>query len=214
MRWGSEGPSLALMAAASALLPSGVARAEERTEATYGRFAGDVTAVAGLGAAVGARGVRAAGELRLRYLESVGLFVTYEDGALVGSPAEPTRVLVGGLEVRPLFLSRWLTGREAQRARFDLVLDSFALELGAVLAQPAGDHLGARAGVQAGLGLEVPILPRANGPWIGLHAGVRWSDEALASGATGTADDRSAFVALTLQWHAVMVAHVVDVGDQ
>src|ERR1019366_6992085 len=70
--------------------------------------------------------------------------------------AEPTRVLAAGLELRPLFLFRWLTGRETQRARVDLVVDSLGLELGAVFTQPAGTSFASQAGMQAALGLEVP----------------------------------------------------------
>jgi hypothetical protein len=214
MRWGCEKGVAALGVAASLALPAGVARAQGRPEPTYGRFQGDLTLVAGLGGVVAARGGRAEGELRVRYLETAGIFVTYEDGALVDSAAEPTRVLTAGLELRPLFLVRWLTGQETQRARVDLVLDSLGLELGATLMQPAGTSFGSRAGMQAGLGLEVPILPRATGPWLGFHVGVRWSDAALASGVVATADDRSGFVAITLAWHQVVVTHVVDEGDQ
>jgi hypothetical protein len=175
---------------------------------------GDLTLAAGLGGVVAARGGRAEGELRVRYLETAGLFATYEDGALVGSAAEPTRVLSTGLELRPLFLARWLTGLESRRARVDLILDSLGLELGATFAQPAGTSFGSRAGLQAGLGVEVPILAQASGPWLGFHAGVRWSEAALASGVVSSADDRSGFVAITLAWHQVVVTHVVDEGDE
>jgi hypothetical protein len=68
--------------------------------------------------------------------------------------------------------------------------------------------------MQAGLGLEVPLLPRATGPWLGFHAGVRWSTEALASEVVTNADDRSGYVAITLAWHQVVRTHVVDTGDE
>ena len=214
MRWASRAGLASRAVAASLALPAGSARAQSRPEPTYGRFQGDLTLVAGLGAVVAARGVRAEGEVRLRYLESAGVFASYEDGALVGSAAEPTRVLAAGLELRPLFLFRWLTGRETQRARVDLVVDSLGLELGAVFTQPAGTSFASQAGMQAGLGLEVPLLTRATGPWLGFHAGVRWSEEALASGAVANADDRSGCVAITLAWHQVVVTHAADVGDE
>jgi hypothetical protein len=213
MRWGCRVLTAVALAAAATGADARAARADERPEPTYGRVEGDLTLVGGAGAAVGARGVRAAAELRVRYLESAGVFVSYEDGAVVGSPAEPQRVLATGLEVRPLFFFRWLRGHETRRAYLDLVLDSFGLEVGAEFAQPAAEGFASRAGVQAGLGLEFPLAPRANGPWIGVHGGVRWSDSALASGQIDTADDRSAFLTITLAWHQVVVAHVVDVGD-
>jgi hypothetical protein len=202
-----------LVALALVLSPAS-ARADRRPEPTYGRVQGDLTLVGGAGAVVAARGPRAEGEVRLRYLESAGLFVAYEDGPLLASAVEPQRVLVAGLELRPLFLFRWLQGLEAQRARFDLALDSIGLEVGATFSQPQGRAFASQAGVQAGLGIELPILAQATGPWIGLHGGLRWSDAALASGQAGTADDRSAFLTITLAWHHVVLAHVVDVGDQ
>ena len=79
----------------------------------------------------------------MRYLETAGLFLTYEDGAIFGNAAEPVRVLAGGLELRPLFLGRWLTGRELGNARLDLALDSLGLELGGFFAQPQAGSFGA-----------------------------------------------------------------------
>jgi len=199
---------------AALVLPGGAARAQGGFEPTYGRMEGDVTLVAGAGAAVAARGPRAEGELRMRYLESAGVFASYEDGPLLGSQSVPRRVLAAGLEIRPFFLGRWLTGRETQRARVDLALDSLGIELGAALAQPAGASFASRAGVQAGLGLEIPFLREATGPWIGLHAGVRWSEESLASGRVRDANDQGLFVAITLAWHQVILTHLVDLGDR
>src|SRR5580700_3231312 len=115
------------------LLPA-MASAQRPGDGTYGRIAGDVTLVGALGGVVAARGPRAEAELRLRYLESVGAFVSYEDGTVLGSSAEPERVLTAGVEARPLFLFRWLRGREGGSAWLDLAIDSLGLELGAVFA--------------------------------------------------------------------------------
>ena len=60
----------------------------------------------------------------------------------------------------------------------------------------------------------LPLLGEASGPWVGLHGGVRWSEAALATGNAATADDREGFLSITLAWHQVVVAHVVDVGDE
>ena len=229
MRWASETrPAVAIgvqvarrnfrsavvAIAACLALRSGVARADEGPEPTYGRIAGDVTVVGGIGGVVATRGPRAEAELRLRYIESGGVFVSYEDGTTFGSAAEPGRFLTAGAELRPLFLYRWLQGREERVPRLDLAIDSFGLELGAVFAQPAGAGFASLGGVQVGLGLELPIWPRSTGPWIGLHGGVRWSDALLASGAVHDADDRSVFLAVTLAWHQVVLAHLVDEGDR
>jgi hypothetical protein len=212
-RLAARGLAAALVLTAALALLGGVAWAQGRSEPTYGRMEGDVTVVVGAGAVVAARGPRAEAELRVRYLESAGLFASYEDGPLLGSAAAPERVMAAGLEVRPLFLARWLTGRETMRPRVDLVLDSFGLELGAALAQPAAGSFASRPCVQAGFGLELPFLHEATGPWIGVHAGVRWSEEALATGTVRDAGDQGVFVAITLAWHQVVLTHLVDVGD-
>jgi hypothetical protein len=214
MRWVTRRRAAFVVAAAALALSAAPARAAEGSDGSYGRLEGDLTLVAGLGGVAAPRGPRAEGELRLRYLESLGVFGSYEDGATFGSRAEPGRIVAVGLEVRPLFMSRWLTGNESEEARFDLVADSLGLELAATWSQPAGEGFASRGGLQLGLGVEMPLLVQATGPWIGVHAGLRWSDAALASGAVQTADDRAAFVSITVAWHQVVVAHVVDVGDE
>lgn len=214
MRWVSELRLSFAVATAALRVAEGSARADGGVDPSYGRVEGDLTLVVGLGATVAEGGSRPEGELRVRYLESVGLFGTVEDAPLVGASSEPRRVLVGGLEVRPLFLYRWLQGHETQRAWLDLAVDSFGIELGAVGMQPAGTGFASDLGVQAGLAFEVPILPDATGPWVGLHGGLRWSEAALTTGSVHGSDDRSAFLSITLAWHQVVVAHVVDVGDE
>ena len=167
-----------------------------------------------MGGTIASGGPRVEGELRVRYLESAGLFATYEDGSFAASGADPQRVLAGGVELRPLFLGRWLKGHETQQPLVDLTLDSIGLELGATVLQPAGASFGARSGLEVGLGLEFPLVAAADGPWIGLHGGVRGSDRALASGRVDGASDREAYLALSIAWHEVVEMHVVDFSDR
>jgi hypothetical protein len=182
-------------------------------DTTYGRIEGDVAFVFGAGITVAPRAPRATLDARIRYLETVGLFFDYEDATIFSWDSEPRRVLAGGVEVRPLFLGRWLTGYELARGRLDLMLDSIGLELGGVLTQPIGASFSSRAGVQAGLGFEVPILAQATGPWLGFHGGVRWSDSAISDGASDSPVDRATFLSITLAWHQLVVTHIVDAGD-
>jgi hypothetical protein len=205
--------ALSLAAAAGATAAAREAGAQLAAEPSYGRVRGDVTLVGGVGAVVAEGGVRGEGEARVRYLESAGLFVAYEEGFGVASTV-PARLLATGLEVRPFFLYRWLRGLETRRARFDLVVDSLGLELGATFAQPVGASFASRNGVELGLGVEVPLSLEATGAWIGLHGGIRWSDAWLSDGVARDAGDRAAFVTLTLAWHQVVLAHVVDTGDE
>jgi hypothetical protein len=209
--------ALALLQLASTT-PLGPAEAGEppsaRPDTTYGRIDGDVGLVAGLGVAVGPHDPRAAAELRVRYLEVAGLWGTYEDGALLKDAAEPVRVLAGGIELRPLFLARWLKGREFGVPRLDLVVDSLALEIGGAFAQAVGGSFGDRPGLQVGLGLELPFLAQASGPWIGIHGGMRWSDAVLGGGPVLDSADRALFLSVTLSWHQIVGAHAVDVFDR
>ena len=201
-------PSVAASPTPSAASPA------SKADTTYGRIDGDIGLVLGLGLTVGPDAPRGTLDLRVRYLETAGLFLTYEEGTIFGSGAEPVRVLAGGLEIRPLFLGRWLTGRELGNARLDLALDSLGFELGGFFAQPQEEPFGERPGLQAGLGLELPLLAHASGPWIGLHGGIRFSDNALGGGPTSDPADRAFFLSFTIAWHQTVGAHVVDPFDR
>ena len=190
------------------------ADAAEEPDTAYGRIDGDVDVSTAAGASFGPRGPRAALDLRLRYLWTAGLFATYEDGSLLGSRAEPQRVLATGLELRPLFLAKWLQGKEFGNAHLDLTLDSLGLELGAVYVQPLGEGFASPPGLQAGIGFQVPILPSARGPFVGIHAGARWSDGALAGKGVDSSLDRSLFLLVTVGFQHIFGAHVADLGDR
>jgi hypothetical protein len=213
MRSGFERIALAPLVAALTLRPDSARAGGAPVDPSYGRVDGDAAVVVGAGAVVAPRGPRAEAEVRLRYLETAGLFATFEDAGILASSSEPQRVLVTGLEVRPLFLLRWLKGYESQRARLDLALDSLGLDLGAMLEQPEGAGFASRGGFEVGLGVEVPILERASGPWIGVRGALRWSDAALGSGVRSP-DDRQAVLALTFAWHQSFSLHLVDAGDR
>ena len=211
---GFEHPAAALAVAAFGSLLSRAALAQVSSEPTYGRVSGDVCFVAGAGAAVASRGARAEGELRLRYLDSAGLFATYEDSLFSSARVEPRRVVAGGVELRPLFLYRWLRGLEARRGYLDLAIDSIGLELGAFLSASSTAPSDFRPGFELGLGIELPFQASATGLWLGVHGGVRWADQPSALGSTDGPNARAAYVTITLAWHQVVSAHIVDLGDQ
>jgi hypothetical protein len=143
-----------------------------------------------------------------------GIFVTYEDGPLLGTSAEPKRMLATGLELRPLFLAKWFTGRYSGNAYLDLAIDSLGLELGAVFLQPSGGSFGSKPGLQAGLAFELPVFPAATGPFVALHGGVRWSDAALSGGPLAGPADRALYLNLVVAWQQVFGGRVVDLGDR
>jgi len=211
--WSRKEARAAVASAALTALACGQARAADRDTAD-GRVDGDLAVSLGAGATLGPRAPRGEAELRLRYLWTAGVFVTYEDGPLLGSAASPRRVLAAGLELRPLFLARWLQGKETGNAYLDLTIDSFGLELGAVFTQPDARPFGATPGLQAGVGLELPVFPRATGPVIGLHGGARWSDAALSAAPLGGPADRALYLSITLAWQEVLRTHFVDYDDR
>jgi hypothetical protein len=186
---------------------------DAKVDTTYGRVDGDVSLVLGAGITVAPRAPRLAADLRLRYVDTIGAWLTYEEGPLIGS-SDPRRVFATGLEIRPLFLGRWLKGWELGSPRVDLTLDSLGVELGAFFAQPGGASFGSRPGFQVGLGLETPIFETASGPWIGFHGGARWSDTAIGGSVLQGPADRSLFLSITLRWHFFFGTHVVDLGDR
>lgn len=202
--------ALALVSSPSRALASD----RDRVDTSYGRLEGDLAVGAGVGSAFGPRGPRAALDLRLRYLWTAGLFVTYEDGPLWSSSAEPRRAFAMGVEIRPFFLARWANGYETGNPWIDLSIDSLGLELGAVFVEPKGRSFGKNPGLQAGIGFQIPVLGRATGPQIGIHAGGRWSTASLAGDTINAAGDRSAYLLLTVAWQQVFGASIVDLGDR
>lgn len=193
-------------------LPS-VASAEDKKDTSYGRIDGDLAVVLGAGATFGPRAPRATIDARFRYLQTAGLFATYEDA--LGGSSQPKRVFATGVELRPLFLARWLQGWELGEPRADLTIDSFALELGAVFSEPEGRAFGSRPGLQAGIGVEVPIFPRASGLFLGFHGGARWSDRALSGAAAPTdAQERALYLSVTVSWQQIFGAQIAGLGDR
>lgn len=213
MRSAFEHAAAALAVLASSVLVTHASMAQGVVDPTYGRVSGDVGLAAGVGAALGSRGGRADGELRVRYLDAVGAFATYEDSVLSSASSDPRRVLSGGFELRPLFLYRWLRGVETRHGYVDLTLDSLGLELGAFLSAPSISPAYFRPGFELGLGLEVPVQAQATGLWVGLHGGIRWADQPSGVALAGGPDARAAYLAITLAWHQIVRTHLVDVSD-
>lgn len=175
-------------------------------DSAHGRLEGDLgLAVAG-GVTVGPRAPRVTGDVRLRYLSTAGVFGTFEEGF---AKSAPRRVLATGVELRPLFLARWVTGHELGEPRLDLFIDSLALELGAAFVQPDGARF--RSALQAGLGLELPLFDRVEGLFVGLHTGARWSDAALAGNAGGGPADRAFYASLSLGWYELFASPLDEV---
>jgi hypothetical protein len=214
MRWASEHVAVFAGVLSGACTIASGTRAEGVVDPSYGRVEGDLALVVGVGGTVSSGGVRPEAELRARYLETAGVYGTYEDGPVVGLSRDPVRIVMAGFELRPLFLYRWLRGYETHGERLDLIVDSAGLELGLAWAQPDGGSFPSRPGFDAGFGVEFPLTVEPSGLWVALHGGVRWSDFSLATGAVEVNDEREVYLSITLAWHQRVVTHLVDVGDR
>ncbi|MFI5299590.1 MAG: hypothetical protein ACHREM_15990, partial [Polyangiales bacterium] len=157
----------------------------------------------------------AGGDVRLRWLDTVGVVAGYE-GALTGDATSSSASLHTGLvaiELRPCFPARFLQGMEVGSATADLLLDSLGLEVGALIGtRRDGDATpGAQVGLLLGVGAELPLMAQASGPFLRLDASLRWAGDELRGVDVGSS--RSAVISLGLSWHQVISqgrAHAID----
>ncbi len=175
-------------------------------DTAYGRIDGDVFFRIASGVTVGPGAPRAALDLRARYFDMAGLFVTYEDA--FSSTSSARRVVATGFELRPLFVARWVQGWHFGVPFTDLLLDSFGIELGVQWTQVGTAKIRSTPGFQFGIGLEAPLFGRATGLWLGVHGGLRWSNEALAQSTATSAFERASYFTFTLGWHQVVSAKI------
>lgn len=143
-------------AAVGALIALAVAAASSVAAAqdgAYGRLEGDLTLEAALGGGVAFEGEQILGagtlELRARYIDVAGLFAGFEL-----RPEGASRVLLG-VDVRPLFLARFLLNATFGDRYWDVLFDSIGIDLGVAIL-PLDERVGAALAV--GFGLDVPIV--------------------------------------------------------
>ncbi len=132
-----------------AQLPDRAAAQSLSGDGAYGRLQGDTTVSAGLGAGV-ATAVQQVycADFRARYLDSAGLVLSPE------WRPEGEAGLATAVELRPLFLGRFLTNQYTGRSWVDLTLDSIGLELGTWIG-PLSEHTG--VALLAGAGIDMPL---------------------------------------------------------
>ncbi len=182
-------------------------------DGAYGRLEGDLD----LGLAAGGAYTSNAPALLARgtatYVATAGLYAVYAD-ALGSSDARIDRSLTAGITLKPLFWARFANAWETGPARFDLFLDSFVFEIGALWSAPHGRALDARPGLEIAAGLGFPIFSDATGPFVEVRAALRYRREDLDG--TGRSDifDRGAILSVALAWHHVVSVHIADAGDR
>lgn len=183
------------------------ARADE-ADGAYGRLEGDLLLSAGAGVAVqeGSPGMvlQAAG----LYLAMVGPVLRYTE-SFGSNDARFDRSLAAGLELRPLFLGRLGLDLERGPARLDLLLDSFALTLGSFWHSERGAFT-ATPGLELGAGISFPVMPRIDGPAIGVTGLLRFRDDDLTRRSSEGLVEQGSALLFTLSWQGMLDAGLVD----
>jgi hypothetical protein len=189
-------------------LPGEVVGRSTKVDGVYGRFDGDLEIALSLGGEwdFDPDRTRAAAGLGLYYYSTAGLAFRYRDAFGDRAPATPRaadpveRVLSMGIELKPLFLPRWVLDLERGPALLDLTLDSLTLGLFAFFQEESNGGLSERYGFEAGLGFGVPLLGRADGPWIETRGALRFADDG----------SRHPSVLVALAWHTFVLTPIVD----
>jgi hypothetical protein len=205
-----------LMAAsfiAAVLVASSPARAEEAvaTDGVYGRFDGDLNLSVAAGPAWSREGMSAAILARAFFLETAGFYLSYADRLDNSSPG-PHRTFGAGVSLRPLFVPRWGLDLERGPAILDLTIDATTLELGALWIADESPHFSGSPGVELALGTEMPLGAHAEGFWLGIRGALRWRESELSGGGDGP--PLRPAILVTLAWHVLTGAHLVDAGDR
>jgi len=202
-----------VLLATIALALSATAHAQVRTEhasddGVWGRFGSDLVLSVGANAGVGlgdpsllARGSSAAAfsldvELRLRVIDTAGIVI-----APAWRPDGASR-LVAAIDLRPVFLARFLFGATSGDRYWDLFFDSFGVELGATIFAPEGRVAVAWA---VGFGCDIPLWvpPEVTGA-VALRLGARWTGGGTADvwGPNRSVDDWTIHAGLLVRFHA------------
>jgi len=191
-----RGVVLTLLAIAAIGMAANTARADGSGDGVYRRFDTDLTFQLDVGAGVlsaGADGPSLVAELRARIIDAAGLVV-----ALDSAPRGQDHLFVG-VELRPFWPALFLMDRSSGHERWDLMLESLGVELGAGIT-PLGDGLG--VGLSWGVGVEVPlILPEtfARGVWLRLGARHQSVRSSTAGAPNSGQDTWLAYVTLALR---------------
>jgi hypothetical protein len=197
----------------AAFLAASPVRAEESRvpDGVYGRFDGDLNLSLAAGPTFAGEGTSGTLLARAYFLETAGAFVAYTDR--LGEPSSgPRRSLAVGVTIRPLFVPRWGLNLEKGPAILDLTLDATAIELGALWVAEDASHFDRPPGLELALATEVPLSGGAEGLWIGARGSLRWRDTELSGANDGPALGPA--LLLTVAWHILTGAHLVDAGDR
>ncbi len=196
-----------------AALTSATAARAQGSDGLYGRFDGDLELRVHAGVAFASGGPGLAAQITASYLSTAGVYVHYTDALGSGGPAV-LRSVSGGVHLQPFFLGRLGIDAERGPAFLDLLVDSFAFELGGVWAAPRETSWSETPGLEAAVSIAVPLLAHGSGPFLGLRGALRWRPSDFVAGTPGDYVDHGAVLSLTLGWHQLIRTHLVDSGDR
>lgn len=177
--------------------------ARHDADGVYGRFDGDLDIGLGIGADFTSDQIAGALRGTLHYFWMAGVFVEYADAFDEGAP-DYARIVSVGVDVRPLFVPRWVRNRTRGPRFIDLTIDSLSLGLGAFWSHPTDEALGDERGFEGSLGFGIPLFGRASGPWLEARGMLRWADVR----ADGRTPIRGAGL-VTLSWHTLVETPLV-----
>jgi hypothetical protein len=183
------------------------------SDGLYGRFEGDLDLSLATGVELLRNGPGAAASFRAFYLETAGLYVTYAS-SFGNRSAVPPRSLGVGVGLRPFFIPRWGNDLDRGPAIVDLTLDATTFDVGVLWAADQAGSFTQAAGIELGVGTEVPLTGQAAGPWLGVRGALRWRGSELAASDSSDPGNLGPAVFFTLAWHVLVNTHIVDVGDR
>lgn len=181
-----------------------------RADGAYGRLAGDVALQGTVGPTFG-HGPAAGASISALYLVTAGPYVSADlalsdDARWAHLGNGRLRSVSTGVELRPIFIPRFLKAMESGHAFWDLLLDSAGFRLGARF-HPGSE----RRGLEFGGVLDVPLGTHYSGVFLGLSVMKTVPGRALA----GLRDnpEQTLFFGVALGVRGMLTTHLVDFGD-
>ena len=144
-------------------------------DGAWGRIHGDVSIQGDIGIGMDNRKTALAANLATRYLQTAGLYTTWMVPLQHNTTYHYT--VSFGLELRPLFLPRFLTNRQSTSPRLSMTIDSLALRMGVVTAD--NNPYRATPGFETGFSIGIPLLQNVSGPWINASSTWRWPHDTM-----------------------------------
>lgn len=137
-----------------------------RGDGVYGRYSGDLAYRFALGIEwdAQAKATRPLIVAELVGYQTIGVYLSYRQGLTKHDEVE--NVISFGATFSPLFFLRWSKAAELGYPHLDLMIDSLTIAPGLALSTPPSGPFAGSVGLELGFGAGVPILPRADGPWI------------------------------------------------